>query len=450
MSKSVSVALVGPHRSGKTTALSRLCVEVGAFADEEHESVRELAKALGRPDAVHAWLLDSLATERERGITVESSLQHFTSPGEGSCKYVGIDTPGHPDYTKNMLSLTSLTDIAVLVIPAAVGEYEECIRSLRLRELALCCFTMGIKHIAVLVTKMDHESVDFSVTRFEDIKKSALTILKEVGYKTKAEVIPGSGVDGGNIVAKSPQMTWYEGSPLLSVLDGLHASVTRPADKPLRLPILKVYEIPGTGTVITGRVETGSFKNGTKLVLAPSGHTCEVESIEVNGESVSDAKAGDIVGVAVTGSFRRGEIKRGMVASSDGVSNDPACTAETLLTQVVVLEHPGRIKAGYCPSIAVHTAQVPCEFESLLSRIDRKTGKEVETNPESVGTGEVFMARLRPRAQVCIESFATYPSLGRFAVLDGGRTVAVGVVKEVTKRPMRKVRNRDENEYFDD
>merc|ERR1711924_504522 len=106
--------------------------------------------------------------------------------------------------------------------------------------------------------------------------------------------------------------------------------------------------------------------------------------------------------------------------------------------QVVVLDHPGAIREGYCPAIAVHTALVPCEFEELLSKIDRKTGKEVETNPLEARTGEVITARLRPRTQVCMETFATYPSLGRFAVRDHNRTLAVGVIKEVTKRPLPK------------
>jgi len=135
-----------------------------------------------------------------------------------------------------------------------------------------------------------------------------------------------------------------------------------------------------------------------------------------------------------------------MVASSG--SNDPAADAESFLAQIVVLHHPGEIRQGYCPQIAVGTAQVPCEFEELLSKIDRKTGKEIEKNPESVKTGEVLTAMMRPRLPVCVEPFSAYPTLGRFAVRDHQKTVAVGVVKEVTKRPIPKVRTGDENTYF--
>lgn len=137
-----------------------------------------------------------------------------------------------------------------------------------------------------------------------------------------------------------------------------------------------------------------------------------------------------------------------MVASFS--TNDPAADCEAMIAQVVVLDHPGSIRAGYCPQIAVHTAQVPCEFEELLSKIDRKTGKETEANPECAKTGDVVSVRMRPIDKVCIEVFSAYPSLGRFTIRDHGRTVAVGVVKEVTKRPIPKVRSGKENTYFDD
>merc|ERR1719291_432717 len=121
-------------------------------------------------------------------------------------------------------------------------------------------------------------------------------------------------------------------------------------------------------------------------------------------------------------------------------SDDTAVAAETLVAQIVVLDCPSVIREGYCPSIAIHMAQVSCEFEELLGKIDRKTGKEMDENPVTAKSGDVITARLRPRSQVCIETFATFPSLGRFAVRDHNRTIAVGVVKEVTKRPVPKIR----------
>merc|ERR1712113_288266 len=119
--------------------------------------------------------------------------------------------------------------------------------------------------------------------------------------------------------------------------------------------------------------------------------------------------------------------------------------AETFIAQVKILDHPGWIRAGYCPAMVVHTAQVPCEFEELISKIDPKTGKEAEPRPERVKTDEVVTVRMRPCAAVCVEKHGEYPPLGRFAVRDHNRTVAVGVIKEVTKRPLPKLRDAGEN-----
>lgn len=381
-------------------------------------------------------------TGLERGLTINSTIQQFSS---SSFSYTAIDTPGCLDYSKNMLSTTALADIAILVVAAVPGEFEAGIESGRTRELALCCFTMGIKNIVVLVTKMDDPSVEYSSSRFEEVRKTVSAFLKEVGYKTKeAPIIPVSGLLGDNLSTKSSAMSWYEGASAVESLDSC-GPINRPAEKPLRLPVLKVHDIADAGMVIVGRVETGTLKVGMKLVFSPTGQTAEVESIRKGAQSITEAKGGEVVGASL-GGVPAGSIRRGMVASSG--SNDPAADAESFLAQIVVLHHPGEIRQGYCPQIAVGTAQVPCEFEELLSKIDRKTGKEIEKNPESVKTGEVLTAMMRPRLPVCVEPFSAYPTLGRFAVRDHQKTVAVGVVKEVTKRPIPKVRTGDENTYF--
>lgn len=435
---------VGPEGCGKTTVLTHLCHLLQSFDEDELKACEDLAKELGQPYRKHAWMLDTLAEERERGLTIESSSQRFQS---GSSSYTAFDTPGHLEYAKNMLSVTSLADVAVLVVPAIAGEWEAGVDSGRVREIALSCFTTGIKHVVVLVTKMDDLSVSFASARFEDIKKMVEKFLKDVGYKQKdVPFIPVSGISGDNLTTKSTETSWYSGPTLVEALEAIGA-INRPAEKPLRVPVLKVHDVPGTGTVVVGRVEFGSLRTGINVIFSPSGRTAEVRSLQVGGEDVSEAKVGDIVGFSIGDDHGPDEIRRGMVASSS--SNDPAADCEAMVAQVIVLDHPGSIRAGYCPPITVHTAQVPCEFEEILAKIDRKTGEPTETNPDSAKTGDVIKVRMRPIEKVCIESFSAYASLGRFTVRDHGRTIAVGVVKEVTKRPIPKVRTGNENSYFD-
>jgi len=438
----ISVVVVGPPGCGKTAAIAHLCHLQGGFHEEQHAETRSLAKDLGAPAGEHGWMLDRLREERVRGCTIEASMASFTTK---EFRFTAIDAPGDPGFAKNMVSVTSLVDVAILVVPAT-PEFEEGVESGRTREVALACFTMGIKNICVWVTKMDDISVQFSSSRFEDIKKVVNAFLKEAGYKQKEiAFVPVSGIFGDNLVAKSAETAWYSGKPAVEVLDSM-GPINRPAEKPLRLPILKVRQDEDVGTIITGRVETGSLKSGSKVLFSPSGQVGEVRSIRKDGADISEAKGGDVVTVCLGDTVSAENLHRGMVASPP--TDDPAADAETFVAQVIVLDHPGSICAGYCPAIAVHTAQVPCEFEELITLIDRKTGKEAQAKPEKVRTGEVFTVRMRPRAHICVEAFATYPSLGRFAVRDHGRTIAVGVIKEVTKRPVPKVRNQGGNEYF--
>mmetsp|Transcript_61743 Transcript_61743/g.174421 ORF Transcript_61743/g.174421 Transcript_61743/m.174421 type:complete len:449 (+) Transcript_61743:127-1473(+) len=439
-----SVVVVGPKGCGKSTSLAHLCHLLGGFPEEEHTECRSLAKDLGRPAGQHVWMLDRTREEREHGSSVEPSLASFRS---SSFAYTAMDTPGDAGHSKNMLSVTSLADVAVLVVPAVEGEFEVSVDNGRTRELALACFTMGIKNVVVWVTKMDDVSIKDPSARFEDIKKIVNNFLKEVGYKQKeVPFVPISGILGGNLVVKSSEMAWYAGKPAVDVLDSL-GPMARPAEKPLRLPVLKVCQHDEAGAIVVGRVETGSVRVGVKVVFSPSGYVGEVKSIRKDGQQVSEAKGGDIVSVAFGDAVPTEELHRGMVLSS--ASNDPAAEAESFLAQVVVLDHPGRIRAGYCPAIAIHTAQIPCEFEELVSLIDRKTGKEAKANPESATSGEVLTVRMRPRVGICVEAFSAYPSLGRFAIRDHGRTIAVGVIKEVTKRSVPKARTAGGNEYFD-
>lgn len=436
-----NLAFVGFQGCGKTTVLGHLCKLLGAFPEDEQRQCKELAKELGRPDQANNWMLDKLLLERESGSTVESSMQRFVS--DTFC-FTAIDTPGRPEFSKNLLSVTSLADVAVLVVSAAAGEFEADVESGRSREIALSCFTMGIKTVVTIVTKMDDMSVDYSSSRFEDIKKVVGAFLKDVGYKSKdAPFIPVSGLLGDNLTTKSVAMGWYSGTTVLESLDAI-GPINRPAEKPLRLPVLKVHNVEGAGTVVVGRVETGSLRPGIKVLFSPGGQIAEARTIMKYGEDVSEAKGGDIVSFSLGEGVRPELISRGMVASP--VTNDPAADADSFIAQIVVLDHPG-FRAGWCPTIAIHTAQVPCEFEEIISKIDRKTGKETEMT-ERIKTGEVITARLRPMKPVCVEPFSAYPSLGRFAIRDHNRTVAVGVIKEVTKRAIPKPKSGNQNEYF--
>merc|ERR1712048_923664 len=279
--------------------------------------------------------------------------------------------------------------------------------------------------------KMDHPSTNYSKDRYEEIKKEAENFLKKGGYKiADIPFVPFSGLTGDNMKEKTKNMFWYNGPSLVEALDSMKAP-ERPVDKPLRLPINDVFKISGIGTVPVGRVETGVLKPAMQVRFTPSGLTSECKSVEMHHEQLPQAIPGDNVGFSVRNISVK-DIKRGYVCSNDKES--PASECEYFNAQVIVLSHPNQIRAGYSPVLDCHTTHTACKFETLLQKIDRRTGKAIEENPEFIKTGDAAMVKLIPSKPMCVENFKDYPPLGRFAVRDMKQTVAVGVIKEVTKK----------------
>jgi elongation factor 1-alpha len=282
---------------------------------------------------------------------------------------------------------------------------------------------------------MDHPSVNWGQTRYDDIKREASEFLKKTGYNPeKIEFVPFSGWTGDNLLEKSDKMPWYKGPCLIEAINKTPAP-SRPSDKPLRLPINDVYKIGGVGTVPVGRVETGVLKPGMVVVFTPSNLTTEVKSIEMHHEVLPEAVPGDNVGFNIKNIAVK-DLKRGYVTSD--TKNDPAKECETFNAQVIVLNHPGQISNGYTPVLDCHTAHIACKFEDINQKVDRRSGKVLEENPKFIKVGDCAKIKIRPTKAMCVETFTDYPPLGRFAVRDMKSTVAVGVIKEVAKKEPKK------------
>merc|ERR1711910_286885 len=221
-----------------------------------------------------------------------------------------------------------------------------------------------------------------------------------------------------------------KGTTLLEALDAI-IPPQRPTDKPLRLPLQDVYKIGGIGTVPVGRVETGIIKPGMVITFAPNQLTTEVKSVEMHHESLPEAVPGDNVGFNIKNVSVK-DIKRGYVASDS--KNKPAVAAKDFTAQVIVLNHPGQICNGYSPVLDCHTAHIACKFNEIKEKVDRRTGKAVETNPKSIKSGDAAIVELIPSKPMCVEAFSEFPPLGRFAVRDMRQTVAVGVIKSTTAK----------------
>ncbi|KAB0405449.1 hypothetical protein E2I00_004791 [Balaenoptera physalus] len=311
---------------------------------------------MGKGSFKYAWVLDKLNAERERGITTDISLWK----SETSKYYVTItDAPGHRDFIKNMITGTSQADCAVLIVAAGVGGFEAGIsKNGQTRERALLAYTLGVKQLIVGVNKMDSTGPPYSRKRYEEIVKEVSTCIKKLGYNPDTVAfVPISGWTGDNMLEPSANMPWFKGwkvtqkdgnaggTTLLEALDCILLP-TRPTDKPLRLPLQDVYKIGGIGTVPVGRVETGVLKPGLVVTFAPVNVTTEVKSVEMHHEALSEALPGDNVGFSVKNVSVK-DVHRGNVAGDS--KNDRPMEAAGFTAQVITLNHPGQISAGYAP-----------------------------------------------------------------------------------------------------
>ncbi|CAL8297781.1 unnamed protein product [Merluccius merluccius] len=437
----INIVVIGHVDSGKSTTAGHLIYKCGGIDKGTFEKIEKEAAEMGKGSFKYAWVLDKLKAERERGITIDISLWKF----ETSRYYMTIiDAPGHRDFIKNMITGTSQADCAVLIVAGGVREFEAGIsKNGQTRDHVQLAYSLGVKQLIVGVNKMDSTEPPYSQARFEEITKELGNYIKKIGYNPAAVAfVPISGWHGDNMLEASSKMSWFKGwkverkdgnangITLLEALDAIPPP-SRPVDKPLRLPLQDVYKIGGIGTVPVGRVETGIIKPGMMVTFAPVNLTREVKSVEMHHEALTEALPGDNVGFNVKNVSVK-HIRRGYVAGDS--KNDPPTGVEKFSAQVIVLNHPGQISAGYTPVLDCHTAHIACKFSELKEKINQRSGKKLEDNPKFLKSGDAGIVDMIPSKPMCVESFVDYPPLGRFAVRDMHQTVAVGVIKAVEKK----------------
>ncbi|KAB3548122.1 MAG: translation elongation factor EF-1 subunit alpha [ANME-2 cluster archaeon] len=415
----MNLAVIGHIDHGKSTLVGRLLYETGTIPAHVIEKYKVEAEEKGKGSFAFAWVMDSLKEERERGITIDIAHKRFDTD---KYYYTIVDCPGHRDFVKNMITGASQADAAILTVDAKDGVMEQT------KEHVFLATTLGINQLIIAVNKMD--SVDYSEERFNEVKEDVSTLLKMVGYKPDGiNFIPTSALFGANISEHSKDTPWYKGPTILEGLDQFTAP-EKPTGLPLRIPVQDAYTISGIGTVPVGRVETGVMKLGDKVTFMPSGASGEVKSIEMHHEEIPEAVPGDNIGFNVRGVGKK-DVRRGDVT---GPASDPPTVAEEFTAQIVVLQHPSAITAGYTPVFHCHTAQTACTFLSIDKKLDPRTGQVSEENPTFIKAGDAAIVTIKPTRPMVIEPYKEIPQLGRFAIRDMGTTIAAGMCISTKKR----------------
>jgi len=414
-----NLAVIGHVDHGKSTLVGRLLYETENVPEHVIEQYKEEAEEKGKGGFEFAYVMDNLAEERERGVTIDIAHQEFDTD---EYYFTIVDCPGHRDFVKNMITGASQADNAVLVVAADDGVQPQT------QEHVFLARTLGIGEMIIAVNKMD--LVDYEEDRYEEVTDEVEDLLQQVRFDTDSvKYIPVSAFEGDNVADESDNTGWYDGDILLEALNNL-PEPEPPTDAPLRLPIQDVYTISGIGTVPVGRVETGILNTGDNVSFQPSDIAGEVKTIEMHHEEVPKAEPGDNVGFNVRG-VGQDDIRRGDVC---GPADDSPSVAETFQAQVVVMQHPSVITAGYTPVFHAHTAQVACTIESIDAKIDPASGEVAEEDPDFIQSGDAAKVTVRPQKPLSIEPANEIPELGSFAIRDMGQTIAAGQVLSVNER----------------
>ncbi len=421
----INVVFVGHVDHGKSTTIGRLMYDAGVLPEQELQKLKEEAKKLGKVGFEFAFVMDKFKEERERGVTIDLSYKKFMTK---KYQVTIIDAPGHKDFVKNMITGASQADAAFLTVAAKEGVQPQTKEHLWLLR------TMGVQQVNVTINKMD--AVDYKEEAFNKTKADVSVILKQVGINPeKVTFLAISAFMGDNVVKRSEKMPWYKGPTLMEMFDLLQEP-KKPTQLPMRMPLQDVYEITGIGVVPVGKIETGIMKVGQKVIILPGrsgkGIPGEIKTIEMHHEALTEALAGDNVGINIKGIGKK-DVARGDVVCDAG---KPATIAEEFTAQIAVINHPTVIAKGYTPVFHVHTAQVPCQFIEIIKKIDPKTGQASAEKPDFIKNGDVAVVRLKPMGNLVIEKQVDNPNMSRFAIRDAGATVAAGVCIDLVPKKL--------------
>ena len=270
----------GSVDDGKSTLIGRLLYDSKAIFQDQLDAIEETSKRKGQDEVDLSLLTDGLKAEREQGITIDVAYRYFATPKR---KFIIADTPGHIQYTRNMVTGASTADLAIILIDARHGVIEQTSRHSFIASL------LQIKHVVVCVNKMD--LVDFAEDRFEEIKKSYTEFASRLDIPD-IRFIPISALKGDNVVDQSNNMPWYKGATLMHTLENVklgadlnHIDARFPVQYVIRPQIDEYRDYRG----YAGKVSGGVFKPGDEVVVLPSGFTSKIKSIDTMDGPVAEA-----------------------------------------------------------------------------------------------------------------------------------------------------------------
>jgi small GTP-binding protein len=403
----LDIVITGHVDHGKSTLIGRILFDTGSIPEDRLAAIKA-ASGIGAKDLDLAFLTDQLEEERGKLMTLDTSQVRFST---ASRDYVFIDSPGHVEFTKNMMTGASHADLGILVVSAVDGPQEQTKRHAYILNM------LGMKTLTVLINKMDLSA--YSEDRFNHAVRETEDFLRRIGTKM-LYAIPVSAIKGDNITKHSKNMSWYKGPTLLSCLDkfkGGDPSIGRP----LRFPVQDVYPVDAE-KVFAGRVESGTIRKGDDVSVSPSGERSTVKDIKVFGPSSAAAAEGENIGITLS------EDRGVFVGSVLSALACPALPRKSFTADVFWLaESPMRVGERF--TFRCVSQETECVIEKIEQRMDPSTLDTLEERVLSVGPNEIGRVKIVCSESLVVEDFAFIPGLGRFVLENGTGVRGAGIVR---------------------
>ena len=401
----------GSVDDGKSTLIGRLLYDSKMIFEDQLEALQVDSKKVGTQgqDIDFALLVDGLAAEREQGITIDVAYRFFATEKR---KFIVADCPGHEQYTRNMFTGASTADLAVILIDARKGVLVQT------RRHSYLCKLIGIKNIVLAVNKMD--LIGYDQATYDAIVADYTAFAAEIGI-TNFTAMPISGFKGDNITTNSPNMPWYQGSPLIEHLETVELDNIADQRKPFRLPVQWVNRPNLDFRGFSGLISTGSVKPGDAIRVLPSGKTSTVTKIVTLDGDLDEAVAGQSVTICFDDEI---DCSRGSVIS---VADTPPEVSDQFEATIVWMDddplHVGRsywLKLG--SQLVSTTVQQP-KYTVNVNTMEHLAAKTLELN--AIGVAE--LATDKP---IVFEPYADSRALGGFILIDKltNRTVGAGML----------------------
>jgi bifunctional enzyme CysN/CysC len=407
--RQIRIVIVGHVDHGKSTLVGRLLHATDSLPEGKLDMLKAVSARRGMPFE-WSFLLDALQTERDQGITIDTTQIRFRTR---SRDVVLIDAPGHAEFLRNMITGASQADAAVLIIDALEGVRDQTRRHGYLLHL------LGVKHVAVVINKMDR--VDFSAERFVQISDDISSHLSGLGV-TPAAVIPISARDGDGVAERTPRISWYQGPTVVEALDRLEPA-RPPEQQVLRFPVQAIYKFDDR-RIIAGRIESGNLAGGDEIVIMPAGKIANVRSVQawpvtpVKGTQT----AGRSIGITLD---RELFVERGDVIAHVGTS--PVETRR--LHARIFWLHDKDLTQGQQIIVRLGTREVRATVIAIEKVIDPGELSSIEKT--SIARNHVGEIDISLGQSVAADTYDRNPRGGRLVIEVGGRIAGGGLVLSV-------------------